>query len=312
MGNCLASPPPPTGPPVRGRPRAWLDAFHTLDYWAVERSWNGAGRGEEQEFSPHNVKLYPGPGVVITVRREASSNGREYTSGKLVSTRGLHHGTVRFTAVLPYRDQMKGLVAALRLVPREKALGLGSLLGNDSFPHAGLIDVMVVRGTDPGIVRGSAHFGAHHEVVGGRVEANVCDGEPHSFSVRWDATGMRWSLDGEPYARVAWCDVFPPGAEDVDPYAPPRTWPKDARGRPMCNPFLGDTDFVPVISLGVGGSIEANLPPPENLPATLRVLEVTVVTFSGSSSAAVLARASHQSAPSGTPPGSPCNPAATE
>jgi beta-glucanase (GH16 family) len=170
----------------------------------------GDGWGNNQlEFDTdrtENVSLDGNGRLLITARKEAYQ-GREYTSGRIL-TRGLF-------------EQQYGRIEARILLPRGQGVWpafwmLGSNFADVGWPECGEIDIMEYRGQDPKVVHGSLHgpgyFGGEPITSAYRLEGDATfDQGFHVFAVEWDPGRIAWLIDGEVYQIVTSADVLARG-----------------------------------------------------------------------------------------------------
>lgn len=170
----------------------------------------GDGWGNNQlEFDTdrtENVSLDGNGRLVITARKEAYQ-GREYTSGRIL-TRGLF-------------EQQYGRIEARILLPRGQGVWpafwmLGANFAEVGWPECGEIDIMEYRGQEPKVVHGSLHgpgyFGGEPITAAFRLKDDkTFDQGFHVFAVEWDPGRIAWLVDGEVFQVVTSADVLARG-----------------------------------------------------------------------------------------------------
>ncbi|MDH3416739.1 MAG: glycoside hydrolase family 16 protein [Gammaproteobacteria bacterium] len=187
----------------------------------------GWGNNELQWYLPNSAQLENGS-LVITAREEVS-NGKNYTSARL-NTRdrfAFRYGRVEARIRLP-RGQ--GLWPAFWLLPQDNVYG--------TWAASGEIDVM--EAVNLGVAGNNTVHGTLHH--GGAWPNNVSSGSGyevatdatadfHIYALEWDATEMRWYVDGVLYSMQ-------------------NTWSTTAA--PFPAPF--DENFHILLNVAVGGN----------------------------------------------------------
>ena len=167
----------------------------------------GWGNNEHQWYLPDSAEL--DNGVIVITAREESQSGKDYTSAR-INTRdrfAFTYGRIEARIRLPGGQ---GLWPAFWLLPQDFAYG--------GWAASGEIDVMEavnLGGAGGNTVHGTLHYG-------GEWPNNVFTGESygvpsdatadfHVYALEWDATGMRWYVDGVLYAmQNAWYSTSAP------------------------------------------------------------------------------------------------------
>lgn len=184
-----------------GMTLAWEDNFDgtTLDVanWTHETGTgsNGWGNNELQYYRANNTTMQDGH-LIITAKEESFS-GSDYTSSRIVSKgkKTFRYGRVDIRAVLP-RGQ--GLWPAVWM--------LGTNFETVGWPACGEIDIMEMVGGGSGrdnTTYGTVHWenSGQHADFGGNtsLSSGTFNDEFHVFSIEWDATEIRWLLDGQQF-----------------------------------------------------------------------------------------------------------------
>ncbi|NNJ79355.1 MAG: glycoside hydrolase family 16 protein [Xanthomonadales bacterium] len=167
----------------------------------------GWGNNELQWYLPDSAQL--DNGVLVITARQESQNGKDYTSAR-INTRdrfAFAYGRIEARIRLPGGQ---GLWPAFWLLPQDFAYG--------GWAASGEIDVMEavnLGGAGGNTVHGTLHYG-------GEWPNNVFTGESygvptdattdfHVYALEWDATEMRWYVDGVLYAmQNAWYSTSAP------------------------------------------------------------------------------------------------------
>jgi hypothetical protein len=193
--------------------------------WAYDTGPNWYN-GELQAYTPGttNASLDGSGHLVIEARKEARE-GREYTSarlkteGKKTFTYGRFEGRMK----VPYGQ---GLWPAFWM------------LGGNSWPNTGEIDVMENLGREPSIVHGTMHGPGYSGAAGPTAMYTLPGGAKfsddfHVFAVEWEMNTIRWYVDGNLYSTKG---------------------PSDTKG----NPWVFDHGFFIILNLAVGGEWPGN------------------------------------------------------
>lgn len=169
--------------------------------WNVELHEPGWVNEELQEYvdAEENISLSGGKLLirpVKTVRKDGSSS---YTSGR-ISTQYKH-------------DFTYGLFEARLKVPKGRGfLPAFWLMTTDEdqygqWPVCGEIDIMEVKGDQPGINHGTLHYGLPHEENQGTITLPQGDFSEdfHDFALVWEPETIRWYVDGRLFHKaVQW------------------------------------------------------------------------------------------------------------
>lgn len=230
------SPLPPAPPPADANAEArdyrqytelvWSDEFDGTAVdpakWGYDLGGSGWGNRELEFYTSSPENAFVGGGHLTIQARQQAQGGRAYTSARLLTKgkQSFRFGRLDVRARLP-RGQ--GLWPAFWL--------LGDDIDQHSWPACGEIDVMELRGQEPGKMLSTLHFGtsgADHRYQGtstALASGSFAD-DFHLFSVVRSRDQLRFFLDGRPYYTFT--------AADAAPY-------------PFNNPF-----FV-VLNVAVGG-----------------------------------------------------------
>jgi beta-glucanase (GH16 family) len=233
--------PAPVSLPIEGvddMELVWSDEFDgdAIDRsnWTFELGGGGWGNGEAQHYTdrPENARVEGGL-LVIELRQEHFEESY-YTSARL-KTQGL-------------REFQYGRVEARLQVPRGAGTWpalwmLGAELDHASadpghhWPNVGEIDIMEHVGREPDLIMGTIH-GPGYSGAGGltrwnRQDHDIAD-DFHTFAVDWDADGIRWLYDDEPYYEIG-----PDAVGD-------REW-------------VFDHPFFIIVNLALGGTLGGNI-----------------------------------------------------
>lgn len=167
--------------------------------WAYDSGPNWYN-GELQYYSTgaDNASLDGNGNLVIEARQE-SREGRQYTSARL-KTEGRQtftYGRFEGRMKLPYGQ---GMWPALWM------------LGGNSWPNDGEIDIMENLGREPTISHGTIHGPGYSGADGPGESFTLPDGavfsdDFHTFAVEWEPEEIRWYVDGEHFSTKTPADI---------------------------------------------------------------------------------------------------------
>jgi beta-glucanase (GH16 family) len=216
----------------------WSDEFDTANAadWTFETGGHGWGNQELQyytdgqnAFIQHDA-LAGSRVLVIEARRGAPAGAScwygtcQYSSTRMI-TRGkreFRHGRVEARIRLP---QTQGIWPAFWM--------LGSNFGQVGWPHSGEIDIMEHVGFEPTLTHGALHgpgYSGNTPFSGTYDLGERADARYRVYAVEWDAAGVRWFVDGQPFYSRTRAQV-------------------EARG-----PWVFDQPFFLLLNVAVGGS----------------------------------------------------------
>ena len=206
----------------------------------------GWGNNEDQFYKQENVEVSGGT-LKITAKRERN-RGSAYTSGRINTNgkQGFTFGRMESRIKLPAGG---GLWPAFWMLSTNEPYG--------GWPQSGEIDIMEFVGNQPDQILGYIHYGdpsPNNQNQGNAFtlhEGNFYD-EWHEFAVEWEATEIRWYVDGYLYSTKT--------PADVAPY----NWPFDANNT---------MHFLLNVAVGgnLGGTVDNSI-----FPATMEVDYVRV------------------------------------
>ncbi len=184
----------------------WSDDFDGASGSAVDGSkWtydSGPNwyNGELQDYTTGttNASLDGNGNLVIEARKEARE-GRQYTSarlkteGKKTFTYGRFEGRMK----LPYGQ---GMWPAYWL------------LGGNSWPNTGEIDIMENLGREPSIAHGTMHGPGYSGSAGPTASYTLPGGAAfsddfHIFAIEWETDAIRWYVDDNLYSTKTPADI---------------------------------------------------------------------------------------------------------
>ncbi|MBI1772047.1 MAG: glycoside hydrolase family 16 protein [Burkholderiales bacterium] len=179
----------------------WQDEFDgsTLDHskWQEETGGDGWGNHELQFYTSRTENLRLAEGKLIIEARKENYSGREYTSAR-IKTAGLQETTYgRFEARIKI-PAGQGTWPAFWM--------LGNNISTAGWPNCGEIDIMENIGKEPATIHGTVHGPGYSGAQGNGRPYSLASGkfadEYHIYAVEWEATEIRWYVDGIQYHSV--------------------------------------------------------------------------------------------------------------
>ena len=185
----------------------WQDEFNgaanspiDASKWKFDIGGSGWGNNEQQYYtnSTSNVR-HDGQGhLAITARKENPANYQchygtcQYTSGRILTADKFSQTYGRFEASIK--------------VPKGQGIWPAFwMLGGNSWPTTGEIDIMEHVGKDPTTVYGTVHGPGYSgaEGIGGNRNLGVPLSDAfHTYAVEWSPNLIVWFVDGAEYFRV--------------------------------------------------------------------------------------------------------------
>jgi beta-glucanase (GH16 family) len=186
-------------------------------------------------------------GSGVPLRQAESFLARNYTSARLKTQGKFEHTYGRFEARIRI-PKGQGIWPAFWM--------LGNDIGSAGWPTCGEIDIMENIGREPTTVHGTIHgpgysggngIGASYSLPGNAPFAD----DYHVYAVEWEASAIRWYVDGNLYART------------------PADLPSGAR-------WVYDHPFFMIMNVAVGGQWPGNPDGTTSFPQTMLVDYVRV------------------------------------
>ncbi|UOQ53099.1 carbohydrate-binding protein [Hymenobacter cellulosivorans] len=168
--------------------QVWADEFNgsISSSWVFETGGGGWGNNEKQYYQRANATVVNGV-LQITAKKE-TVGGMPYTSSRMI-TKGLKEFTYGKMEARIKMPMGQGLWPAFWM--------LGGNINQVSWPACGEIDIMEHINAENKIY-GTPHWDSNgHAEYGGSVATTPADF--HVYSVEWDASSIRWFLDGVQY-----------------------------------------------------------------------------------------------------------------
>lgn len=187
--------PPPDPPKDTSKYQlVWSDEFNVSSIdaatWNFETGGNGWGNNEQEYYQASNAGIEDG-NLVITAKKETVGSN-PYTSARM-TTQGkkeFFYGRIEARIKIPVGQ---GFWPAFWM--------LGSDINTVNWPACGETDIMEHINTDSTIY-GTAHWDNNgHVSDGGNTTSSPS--EYHVYSVEWDASSIKWSIDSVEYHETS-------------------------------------------------------------------------------------------------------------
>jgi beta-glucanase (GH16 family) len=165
----------------------WSDEFNgsISSDWVFETGAGGWGNNELQYYRRENASVENGK-LVITARRE-NYGGAQYTSARMKTQgkKSWKYGKIEARIAMP---SFQGIWPAFWM--------LGDKISTSGWPACGEIDIME-HINDGGNTHGTIHWldnGGNHAQYTASTNTSVT--AYHTYTVEWDASAIRWYVDG--------------------------------------------------------------------------------------------------------------------
>jgi beta-glucanase (GH16 family) len=215
--------------------------------WTFDVGGTGWGNNELQYYTngTNNAALDGAGNLVITAKQQ-DMGGKSYTSARL-KTQGLKTFTYGRIEARMKITQGQGLWPAFWM--------LGEDIVDNPWPACGEIDILENVGKEPNVIHATLH-GPGYSGGDGLTKQHTLSAPVasafHVFAVEWEASTIRWYVDGTLYSTKTKSDV-PSGA----------TW-------------VYDHPFFLIMNVAVGGSWPGNPDGTTTFPQQLQVDYVRV------------------------------------
>lgn len=212
--------------PDRGYDLVWSDEFDgttgdlpSAANWSFEigTGTNGWGNRELQYYTdrPENVSL-DGKGNLVITAIEESFEGSPYTSARIITRdkQEFQYGRIEARLKTPFSQ---GLWPAFWMLGSDLEPG-DAVTDTVPWPRAGEMDIMELRGQEPGKIAGSIHGPGYaagnavtesFELTDGRFDTDF-----HIFAIEWGADFIDFFVDNRLYSRLN-PESIPEGSEWV-------------------------------------------------------------------------------------------------
>ena len=185
----------PTWNPGSAWKLTWSDDFtgsDSLSEWNLIAGGGGWGHQELEDYSPENVAIGPGGGLIITASRgghgiQCGDSACGYSSGRL-DTKGLF-------------QQAYGIFAARIKLPAGRGLWPAFWMESVNPAADGELDVIETNNQKPYLVSAFAHssdinHGAYLQLP------TPLSAEYHTYAIEWTRNSLSWLIDDHTYGRI--------------------------------------------------------------------------------------------------------------
>jgi beta-glucanase (GH16 family) len=247
-------------------PQKWCCESGNGFHHGAGRQWiPGWGNEELQYYTDLPTNVWVSDSLLNISARHEQRGDCHFTSGRL-RTRAAD-GTSLFEQrfgrfeVRARAPSGRGLWSAVWLLPAREHYG--------HWPASGEIDLLEIVGDRPGEYLGSLHFGSTYPQRSHVTHTHgFAPGDDatqfHVYGLEWDPQEIRWSLDGQVWARqAAWWSC----SRTDDGRGLPPAGPADLNPHPA--PF--DQPFQLLVNLAVGGRLPGPPDAQTTFPATLQL-----------------------------------------
>ncbi len=178
---------------------AWSDEFNGTNIntsnWKYETGGDGWGNNELECYTNRSENARIENGNLVIEARKENYNGMNYTSARLKS-QGLKNWTY-------------GKVEARMKLPAGQGVWpafwmLGENISQVSWPKCGEIDIMEHINNESAI-HGTIHWdstGNNTHAQYGAASPNIDVTQYHVYSIEWDASSIKWFVDGTQYLEA--------------------------------------------------------------------------------------------------------------
>lgn len=178
---------------------AWSDEFNgtsiNTSNWKYETGGDGWGNNELEYYTNRSENARIENGNLVVEARKENYNGMNYTSARLKS-QGLKNWTY-------------GKVEARMKLPAGQGVWpafwmLGENISQVSWPKCGEIDIMEHINNESAI-HGTIHWdstGNNTHAQYGAASPNIDVTQYHVYSIEWDASSIKWFVDGTQYLEA--------------------------------------------------------------------------------------------------------------
>ena len=220
---------------------------------------------EEQGYTPKNVLIVPGRGMLIQARKETFRYPNDnavykYTSGR-VDTRdsfSFEYGKFEAEMILPdgagawpaFWFLSANQAHTNKLHPTDKDWGQERF-----YLHDGEVDGVETSGKQPTLIEATLH--TFDQSTEGHITVPDATKNPHVYGVEFAPDELRWTVDGTPYFSRR----------------------KPANATPDNWPFMNGNRWYPIFNLAMGGTMGGEIT--SQGPWTLAVSRATFYDYTG-------------------------------
>jgi beta-glucanase (GH16 family) len=230
----------------------WSDEFQgssiNLSDWNYEVNGWGGGNSELQYYTnrSNNSFINNGSLIIRAIKEQYTDTDgtRSYTSARLNTKdkNNWKYGKVDVRARLP---SGKGIWPAIWMLPANNTYG--------TWAASGEIDIMELKGNQPGTVYGTLHYGGSwpdnkYSGISYSLSKGIFSDDYHVFTIEWEPEEIRWFVDGTVYQTQS-------------------TWFTTNGSYPA--PF--DQPFFLVVNVAVGGNFVGNPDDSTQFPADMAI-----------------------------------------
>lgn len=190
---------------------AWSDEFNgtSIDTsnWKFETGGGGWGNNELEYYTNRSDNARIENGNLVIEGRKESYNGASYTSARLKSQglRNWTYGKVEARMKLPAGQ---GIWPAFWM--------LGENISQVNWPACGEIDIMEHINNES-LVHGTIHWDNNGHAYYGTASPNIDVTQYHVYSVEWNASSIKWFVDGTQYLEANIANNINGTDEFIDP-----------------------------------------------------------------------------------------------
>lgn len=210
-GTYSQSTPPPPAPAYV---LTWSDDFSGANgtlpdssKWVMETGGGGWGNHELESYTnrAQNAHMQDGNLVITAIKENYTGPdgiAREYTSARLKTLGKFDQKYGRFEARIKI-PQGQGIWPAFWM--------MGNNIEKVDWPNCGEIDIMENIGKEPAIVHGTIHGPGYNGAGGLSASSTLPSGkfadDFHIFAVEWEASAIRFYVDGNLYQTLTPTDL---------------------------------------------------------------------------------------------------------
>ncbi len=178
---------------------AWSDEFNgtsiNTSNWKYETGGDGWGNNELEYYTNRSENARIENGNLVVEARKENYNGMNYTSARLKS-QGLKNWTYGKVEARMKLPSGQGVWPAFWM--------LGENISQVSWPKCGEIDIMEHINNESAI-HGTIHWdstGNNTHAQYGAASPNIDVTQYHVYSIEWDASSIKWFVDGTQYLEA--------------------------------------------------------------------------------------------------------------